>query len=115
MATKDIRPETVHVTEQAAWARIQELQKAAFEKEGLPGVVQLNNFLAQSYETLIVQGKEQGKSQLLARGIAAGIFITDLLPQVQQQFVLKAASFAIPNNFDDLIPLRTRLLREIER
>jgi hypothetical protein len=61
MATKDVRPETVQVTEAAAWAQVQNLQETVFERFGLPSVVQLNDFLRHNYNALIAEGEKHGQ------------------------------------------------------
>lgn len=94
MPNIDIRPETVQVTEQAAWAQIQKLQNAAFEKAGLPGVLKLTEFIGQRYDELKGAGETLGKSELLARGVTAAVLITDLLPEIEQKMIRKAANSA---------------------
>ena len=85
MTSQDIRPEAVQIAEQAAWKQIQTLQRAAFEKGGLLGVMELNELLVKNYRTLLHEADQDGKSRLLARGVTASTFITELLPQVKQE------------------------------
>lgn len=111
MATKDIRPETVQVTEAAAWAQIQNLQKTVFERFGLPGVVQLNDCLRHNYNALTAEGEKHGQSAHLARGIAAAIFLTDLLPEIEEKIAHAATNLPTASSCQDLLPLGSQLLK----
>jgi hypothetical protein len=95
MATKEVRPETVKVTEEAAWAQIQKLQKTVFERGGLAGVMQFNTFLSRRYRELTSESEKQGKNELLSRGITSAIFLTDLLPDVEEKMAGTAVDHSV--------------------
>lgn len=85
MKIQEIRPQAVQIAEQAAWKQIQNLQRIAFEKGGLLGVMDLNELLIKNYRILFHEGDGEGRSALLARGMTASTFLTDLLPQIEQE------------------------------
>ncbi|WP_019143052.1 hypothetical protein [Noviherbaspirillum massiliense] len=91
MATPDIRSEAVLIAEQAAWKQIQNLQRISFEKSGLLGLIELNELLIKNYRNLVHGGDAEGKNRLLARGMTALTFLTDLLPQIEQELAGKAS------------------------
>lgn len=85
MTSEDIRPEAVRIAEHAAWKQMQALQRMAFENAGLLGVVELNELLIKNYRALFHEGGDPGKGELLARGLTASTFVTQLLPQIKEE------------------------------
>lgn len=85
MTSEDIRPEAVRIAEHAAWKQMQALQRMAFENAGLLGVVELNELLIKNYRALLHESGDLSKGKLLARGLTASTFVTQLLPQIREE------------------------------